>query len=39
MPPRSVVRVLFLLLLAFLARCAPVPEIDCHLEMVAQMPL
>jgi hypothetical protein len=39
MPPRSVVRVLLLLLLAFLARCAPAPEIDCHLEMVAQMPL
>jgi predicted aspartyl protease len=32
-------RSLFLLLLVFLARCDPAPEIDCNLTMVAQMPL
>ncbi|HEY0184202.1 MAG TPA: retroviral-like aspartic protease family protein, partial [Rhodopila sp.] len=39
MPPRSVLRVLPLLLLVLVARCAPAPDIDCKLTMVAQMPL
>jgi hypothetical protein len=39
MPSRPLARVLVLLLLAFLTRCEPAPDVNCDLTVVAQMPL